>query len=157
MTMSGADRVPLLVHLARLCERHLEDVARGAALVREALALAPDDVDEPDARQLQPRRRAALTPERADHAGAPRHRGEQHRPRPVPQSDRRQREDERSDDGKRQAQPESEEQTRLRVTETGLDTIGWADDDKAHYVDEHRHGWEVIIRRLGERFASTTE
>jgi len=36
---------------------------------------------------------------------------------------------------------EGSERTRLRVTETGLDTIGWADEDKARYVTEHRNGW----------------
>ena len=37
---------------------------------------------------------------------------------------------------------EGSDRTRLRVTETGLDAIGWADEDKARYVAEHRHGWE---------------
>lgn len=36
---------------------------------------------------------------------------------------------------------EGSERTRLRVTETGLDAIGWPDEDKARYVAEHRNGW----------------
>jgi uncharacterized protein YndB with AHSA1/START domain len=44
---------------------------------------------------------------------------------------------------------EGAERTRLRVTETGLDTIGWSDDDKARYAEEHRAGWETIAGRLG--------
>ena len=31
--------------------------------------------------------------------------------------------------------------TRLRVTETGLDAIGWTGEDKARYAAEHRDGW----------------
>jgi len=36
---------------------------------------------------------------------------------------------------------EGSDRTRLRVTETGLDVIGWPDEDKARYVTEHRNGW----------------
>jgi uncharacterized protein YndB with AHSA1/START domain len=49
---------------------------------------------------------------------------------------------------------EGDERTRLRVTETGLDTIGWSDDDKARYVDEHREGWDLHLGRLVDLFAT---
>jgi uncharacterized protein YndB with AHSA1/START domain len=44
--------------------------------------------------------------------------------------------------------PETGERTRLRVVETGLDVIGWPDEDKARYVEEHRHGWATFLGRL---------
>jgi len=44
--------------------------------------------------------------------------------------------------------------TRLRVTETGLDTIGWADEDKTRYAKEHRDGWAEFFGRLEDLFAS---
>jgi uncharacterized protein YndB with AHSA1/START domain len=49
---------------------------------------------------------------------------------------------------------EGDERTRLRVAETGLDAIGWPDDDKARYADEHRNGWVVILGRLADLFAT---
>ena len=49
--------------------------------------------------------------------------------------------------------PEGDERTRLRVAETDLDALSWADDDKARYVDEHRHGWGVHLGRLVDLFA----
>ena len=47
---------------------------------------------------------------------------------------------------------EGDERTRLRVAETGLDAIGWPDDDKAGYAEEHREGWDVHLGRLGGLF-----
>ncbi len=49
---------------------------------------------------------------------------------------------------------EGTERTRLRVTETGLDTIGWADEDKARYAQEHRDGWAEFFGRLGDLFVA---
>jgi uncharacterized protein YndB with AHSA1/START domain len=49
---------------------------------------------------------------------------------------------------------DGDERTRLRVTETGLDAIGWPDDDKARYTEEHRDGWVDFFGRLGDLFAS---
>jgi len=49
---------------------------------------------------------------------------------------------------------EGAERTRLRVTETGLDTIGWSDDDKARYAAEHRDGWAEFFGRLEDLFAA---
>ncbi len=49
---------------------------------------------------------------------------------------------------------ESSDRTRLRVTETGLDVIGWPDDDRAGYVQHHREGWADILGRLEDLFAS---
>jgi uncharacterized protein YndB with AHSA1/START domain len=50
--------------------------------------------------------------------------------------------------------PVGDERTRLRVTETGLDTIGWPDDDKTRYTDEHRKGWALYFGRLVDLFAT---
>jgi hypothetical protein len=33
------------------------------------------------------------------------------------------------------------ENTRLRVTESGLQEIDWAEEQKATYTDEHTQGW----------------
>jgi uncharacterized protein YndB with AHSA1/START domain len=49
---------------------------------------------------------------------------------------------------------EGADRTRLRVVETGLDVIDWADEDKARYVEEHRQGWATIVGRLGDLFAA---
>jgi uncharacterized protein YndB with AHSA1/START domain len=48
--------------------------------------------------------------------------------------------------------PEGAERTRLRVVETGLDTVGWSDDEKARYADDHRRGWEEKLGALAELF-----
>lgn len=45
---------------------------------------------------------------------------------------------------------EGAERTRLRVVETGLDSLSWSDDEKARYADDHRHGWSVHVGRLGD-------
>ncbi len=50
---------------------------------------------------------------------------------------------------------EGAERTRLRVTETGLDALDWADEDKARYAQEHRDGWAEFFGRLEDLFAST--
>ena len=49
---------------------------------------------------------------------------------------------------------EGDQRTRLRVAETGLDVLGWPDDDKSRYVEEHRDGWVGILGRLGDLFAT---
>ena len=49
---------------------------------------------------------------------------------------------------------ESNERTRLRVVETGLDAISWPDEDKARYADDHRNGWATHLGRLGGLLAS---
>lgn len=38
--------------------------------------------------------------------------------------------------------------TRLRVVESGFDTIDWADEKKASYFDDHSGGWEYFLGRL---------
>ncbi|MGH9259504.1 MAG: SRPBCC domain-containing protein, partial [Acidimicrobiales bacterium] len=48
---------------------------------------------------------------------------------------------------------ESNERTRLRVVETGLDAISWPDEEKARYADDHRNGWATHLGHLGELFA----
>jgi uncharacterized protein YndB with AHSA1/START domain len=48
---------------------------------------------------------------------------------------------------------EGSDRTRLRVTETGLDVIGWPEGQKASYVEDHRHGWREIFGRLEGVFA----
>jgi len=49
---------------------------------------------------------------------------------------------------------ESNDQTRLRVVETGLDSIGWSDADKASYVNDHRQGWSAIFERVDALFGA---
>jgi len=40
------------------------------------------------------------------------------------------------------------ERTRLRVSESGLRELDWADDQKAQYADEHCKGWDIRLGRL---------
>jgi len=49
---------------------------------------------------------------------------------------------------------EGNDRTRLRVSETGLGAIRWADEDKARYVAEHRHGWAEKLGWLQGLFAA---
>ena len=44
--------------------------------------------------------------------------------------------------------PEGSERTRLQVRETGLDTIGWPDEQKESYAEDHRNGWTFFVGRL---------
>jgi uncharacterized protein YndB with AHSA1/START domain len=43
---------------------------------------------------------------------------------------------------------EGDEQTRLRVVESGHESLGWPDADKQRYADEHQGGWGDILDRL---------
>ena len=45
---------------------------------------------------------------------------------------------------------EGAERTRLRVVETGIGVVAWPDDEKARYAEDHRQGWSVHFRRLGD-------
>lgn len=38
--------------------------------------------------------------------------------------------------------------TRLRVVESGFDTVDWSDAAKAKYADDHSKGWQTILGRL---------
>ena len=38
--------------------------------------------------------------------------------------------------------------TRLRVIESGFDTIDWSDPQKQKYADDHTRGWETLLDRL---------
>ncbi len=40
--------------------------------------------------------------------------------------------------------------TRLRVVESGFDTIDWSDAEKARYAEGHTRGWQVLLDRLRE-------
>jgi uncharacterized protein YndB with AHSA1/START domain len=44
--------------------------------------------------------------------------------------------------------PEGDEQTRLRVVESGHELRDWPDAEKQHYADGHQHGWEDFLDRL---------
>ena len=44
--------------------------------------------------------------------------------------------------------PEDDEQTRLRVTESGHELLGWPDAEKQRYADEHQEGWAEFLDRL---------
>jgi uncharacterized protein YndB with AHSA1/START domain len=48
------------------------------------------------------------------------------------------------------------EGTRLRVTETGLDEMGWPAEDTARYVEEHSEGWIQHLAALSKHAASST-
>lgn len=47
--------------------------------------------------------------------------------------------------------------TRLRVVESGFETIDWSDEEKARYAGDHSNGWERIIGRLRDQAASNRE
>jgi uncharacterized protein YndB with AHSA1/START domain len=51
---------------------------------------------------------------------------------------------------------ETDEQTRLRVAETGLGGVTWPDDEKVGYADDHRQGWEYHLRRLQQLFSNSS-
>jgi uncharacterized protein YndB with AHSA1/START domain len=51
---------------------------------------------------------------------------------------------------------EGSERTRLRVIETGFEGVDWPEEQKVRYTDDHRHGWEFHLGRLGELFATRT-
>jgi uncharacterized protein YndB with AHSA1/START domain len=48
--------------------------------------------------------------------------------------------------------------TRLRVTETGLDSMSWPVEERDDYADQHNQGWSTYLGRLREHVArqSTT-
>jgi uncharacterized protein YndB with AHSA1/START domain len=43
---------------------------------------------------------------------------------------------------------ESDERTRLRVVESGLESLAWPEAEKERYADEHRGGWGEFLDRL---------
>jgi hypothetical protein len=44
--------------------------------------------------------------------------------------------------------PMGDEQTRLRVTESGHELRDWPDAEKQRYADEHSGGWPKFLDRL---------
>jgi uncharacterized protein YndB with AHSA1/START domain len=44
--------------------------------------------------------------------------------------------------------PEGDEQTRLRVVESGHELRDWPDAEKQRYADGHQHGWGDFLDRL---------
>jgi len=44
--------------------------------------------------------------------------------------------------------------TRLRVVESGFDTIDWSDAEKAKYAEDHSRGWQVLLARLRDHAPS---
>jgi uncharacterized protein YndB with AHSA1/START domain len=44
---------------------------------------------------------------------------------------------------------EGDEQTHLRVTESGHEVRAWPDSEKERYANEHRGGWGEFLHRLG--------
>ena len=38
--------------------------------------------------------------------------------------------------------------TRLRVVESGFDSVDWSDESKARYADNHSRGWQELLGRL---------
>ena len=47
--------------------------------------------------------------------------------------------------------------TRLRVVESGLAAIDWAEEDKARYLDSHSRGWKRHIGELDRYVAAQRE
>ena len=45
--------------------------------------------------------------------------------------------------------------TRLRVVESGLDTVDWSDDAKRDYFEGHTSGWPRLLSRLRDLIAAT--
>jgi len=43
--------------------------------------------------------------------------------------------------------------TRLRVTETGLEHLGWPQDQQDSYIREHSEGWATHVGRLQDHLA----
>jgi uncharacterized protein YndB with AHSA1/START domain len=50
--------------------------------------------------------------------------------------------------------PESGEQTRLRVVESGLELLPWPNDEKDRYAEEHNGGWRTYMDRLAVMLAA---
>jgi uncharacterized protein YndB with AHSA1/START domain len=46
--------------------------------------------------------------------------------------------------------PKGDEQTHLRVTESGHEERAWPDSEKERYANEHRGGWGEFLHRLGD-------
>ena len=44
--------------------------------------------------------------------------------------------------------PEGDERTRLRVVESGHESLSWPDAEKERYAREHQGGWGPILDRL---------
>jgi uncharacterized protein YndB with AHSA1/START domain len=44
--------------------------------------------------------------------------------------------------------PEGKERTRLRVEESGHESLSWPDAEKERYADEHQGGWAKFLDRL---------
>jgi uncharacterized protein YndB with AHSA1/START domain len=40
------------------------------------------------------------------------------------------------------------DRTRLRVVESGFDTVDWSDEKKARYAERHSDGWQTLLGRL---------
>jgi uncharacterized protein YndB with AHSA1/START domain len=49
--------------------------------------------------------------------------------------------------------PEGDEQTRLRVSESGHELLSWPDAEKERYADEHEGGWAGYLERLAHLLA----
>jgi uncharacterized protein YndB with AHSA1/START domain len=50
---------------------------------------------------------------------------------------------------------EGNARTRLRVSETGLETVDWAQEDKERYAREHNEGWGHFLDRLASLGSSS--
>jgi uncharacterized protein YndB with AHSA1/START domain len=48
--------------------------------------------------------------------------------------------------------PEGDERTRLRVVESGHESLAWPDEEKERYADEHQDGWGTFLDRLAALF-----
>jgi uncharacterized protein YndB with AHSA1/START domain len=44
--------------------------------------------------------------------------------------------------------------TRLRLVESGMDSLRRTEEERAHYVEDHQNGWSAILPRLRDHFAA---
>jgi uncharacterized protein YndB with AHSA1/START domain len=49
--------------------------------------------------------------------------------------------------------PVSDQETLLRVTESGHELLAWPDEEKTRYAEEHRGGWATFLNRLAALLA----
>jgi uncharacterized protein YndB with AHSA1/START domain len=48
--------------------------------------------------------------------------------------------------------PEGDERTRLRVVESGHESLAWPDGEKERYAGDHQDGWGTFLDRLAALF-----
>lgn len=52
---------------------------------------------------------------------------------------------------------ETDQRTRLRVEETGLESVNWSEERKRQFVEDHRAGWATNFGRLTSLLSPMTD